>query len=70
MKGVRQRDISSAIFSFCIILLAISLFFYDYNEYRFKAMILSSIIFADDPALITYTRSLRHCSLLNALTSL
>ena len=56
LKGVRQGNISSAIL-FCIILLAILIFFYDYIEHGFRiaGMILSYITFADDLALITYT---------------
>ena len=56
LKGVRQGNISSAIL-FCIILLAILIFVYDYIEHGFRiaGMILSYITFADDLALITYT---------------
>ena len=56
LKGVRQRDISSAIL-FCLILIAILLFVYNDIECSFKitVMILSNIAFADDLALVTYT---------------
>ena len=69
LNGVRQRGISSAI-SFCVILLAISIFLCDDIEYGFKSIALSYVTFADDLVLITYTGSVRDCSLFKVLTSL